>query len=629
MSRIAGLHRPADPRPSEDRGMVRRMLLCHAGIVEILSGPQGALGRITPSDRIIGGGAAEAAGLQVVLDGRILNAAELRTELADVPPGDASLFLMLFRQHGMAGALARVTGDFAIAVLDPSAGRLWLARDRFGVKPLYWTPVSGGIAFASQPRSLLMLPGVSAETDPSFVARFAASHYRTFDNDPGSSPYCDIRQLPAATTLEIAAGGLKAPAVYWRLEDNGDFTASEAELAEAYRAQLLRAVRQRVAAAARPVFTLSGGLDSSSVLCTAVELAGAPQQAVSCVYTDNLYDERNEIQDVIAGKVANWYPIEIGNHIDVTSIVASQVRLHDEPVATATWLSHLLLVERMAEQGFDAVFGGLGGDELNAGEYEYFPMHFADLRAAGDEQALAHEMACWAANHDHPVHRKNVSRGEDLMARLTDPAVPGGCRPDRARMLRYLGALRRDYFDLEAFVPVMDRPFRSYLKNRAFQDMARETLPCCLRAQDRHCAALGIESVNPFLDHELVEFMFQVPGVLKIRDGITKRLLRFAMRGILPEATRNRVKKTGWNAPAHMWFSDRVLADLRDRVTSIKFRERGIYDPAAVMKIIDDHLRIVATQAQEETHMMFLWQLVNLDSWLDSIEERVTGCTAG
>jgi asparagine synthase (glutamine-hydrolysing) len=216
------------------------------------------------------------------------------------------------------------------------------------------------------------------------------------------------------------------------------------------------------------------------------------------------------------------------------------------------------------------------------------------------------------------------------MARLTDPEVPGRCRPDRVRMLRYAGALRRDYFDLETFAPVMDRLFRSYLKNRAFQDMARETLPCCLRAQDRHCAALGIESANPFLDHKLVEFMFQVPGVFKIRDGITKRLLRAAMIGILPEATRNRVKKTGWNAPAHVWFADdRVLVDLRDRVSSKKFRERGIYDPAAVTAIIDDHLRIVANQAQDENHMMFLWQLVNLDSWLDSIEERVTSCSAG
>jgi asparagine synthase (glutamine-hydrolysing) len=127
--------------------------------------------------------------------------------------------------------------------------------------------------------------------------------------------------------------------------------------------------------------------------------------------------------------------------------------------------------------------------------------------------------------------------------------------------------------------------------------------------------------VNPFLDHELVEFMFGIPGNLKIRDGITKQLLRLAMIGILPEATRMRVKKTGWNAPAHVWFSQRALQELRDRVRSSTFRERGIYDSEAVMAVIDDHARIVESATAEENHMMFLWQLLNLETWLDASSE--------
>jgi len=206
-------------------------------------------------------------------------------------------------------------------------------------------------------------------------------------------------------------------------------------------------------------------------------------------------------------------------------------------------------------------------------------MHFADLRAAGEEATLAHEIACWAQHHDHPVHRKDAAAGAALMARLTDPAVPGRCLPDRARMLRYAHVLRPGFFDLAAYEPVMDSPFPSYLKNRAFQDMFRETLPCCLRAQDRHGAALGIETVNPFLDHELVEFMFRVGGKLKIRDGVTKQLLRLATVGILPEVTRTRVKKTGWNAPAHVWFSKRALGELRDLSRGLRpalLQDRGL-----------------------------------------------------
>lgn len=597
------------------------MLDRYGGKVELLSGQHGTLGRIGRPNQASGADICETSASTIVLDGRILNASELRAAVPSARPGDAALIAALVDRHGMSLALTHLSGDFALAVLDRTSGRLWLARDRFGVRPLYWTPVTGGVAFASQPRSLLMLPGVSTEPDPSFVARFAASHYRTFDNDPEASPYRAIRQLPAGCALEIGPHGPGSLVRYWQLEDRGDFERPAAELAEAYRAHLLRAVRQRLDAATRPVFTLSGGLDSSSVLCGAVELTGEPQQAVSCVYIDTVYDEREEIRDVVATKVAQWHAVEIGNDIDIAAIVARQVRLHDEPVATATWLSHLLLAERMAGQGFSTLFGGLGGDELNAGEYEYFPMHFADLRAAGEEAALAHEMVCWAQHHDHPVHRKDAAAGAALMARLTDPAVPGRCRPDRARMMRYAHVLRPGFFDLAAYEPVMDSPFPSYLKNRAFQDMFRETLPCCLRAQDRHGAALGIETINPFLDHELVEFMFRVGGKVKIRDGVTKQLLRLATVDILPEATRTRVKKTGWNAPAHVWFSKRTLADLHDRVRSAAFRDRGIYDPGAVMALIADHVRIVESSAPGENHMMFLWQLLNLECWLDAIGE--------
>jgi asparagine synthase (glutamine-hydrolysing) len=119
--------------------------------------------------------------------------------------------------------------------------------------------------------------------------------------------------------------------------------------------------------------------------------------------------------------------------------------------------------------------------------------------------------------------------------------------------------------------------------------------------------------------------MFRVPGMLKIRDGITKRLLRRAMTGILPEATRTRVKKTGWNAPAHLWFSGPSLDSLRDRVRSAAFRDRGIYDPSAVMAVIEDHARIVESGTTEENHMMFLWQVLNLESWLDAVADIAYG----
>lgn len=558
--------------------------------------------------------------LQVVLDGHVLNARELRKGLA-LPAGDVALIATLYRQKGFEGMLSQLVGDFAIAIYDAAASTLWLGRDRFGVKPMYFTTLpSGALAFASQPSALLALSGVSVEPNRAFVARFAGMHYRTFDNAPAESPYRMISQLPAAHSVASVNGALGDARAYWEIRQQDDWTQSEDVLAELYRDLLFTAVHRRVDAAAKPAFTLSGGLDSSSVVCSAAAVSGRKQAAFSSVYVDATFDERDEIADVVHDRVSSWTPVEIPNQIGLFDIVSDMVRVHDEPVATATWLSHFLLAKQVAGGGYDALFGGLGGDELNAGEYEYFPMYFADLRAAGRTADLDVEIRAWAEHHDHPIFRKNHQTAVEMMDRMTDPKVRGRCLPDMRRMLRYADTVRNEYFDLATFVPVMDTPFDSYLKNRTYQDMFRETLPCCLRAEDRQCSAAGMEHFDPFLDHTVVEFMYRVPGGLKIRQGVTKQLLRRAMAGILPEATRTRIKKTGWNAPAHRWFDGPALEALRDMVGSDSFRRHGVYDPKRVMAVIDDHVRILATGANQENHMMFLWQMLNLELWLTHLD---------
>jgi asparagine synthase (glutamine-hydrolysing) len=303
------------------------------------------------------------------------------------------------------------------------------------------------------------------------------------------------------------------------------------------------------------------------------------------------------------------------------------VRIHDEPVATATWLSHDVVASRTATDGFTALFGGLGGDELNAGEYEYFPFFFADLKAQGREAELDAEIAAWSRFHDHPIYQKTPQVARDFMERLVDPASLGRCLPDERRLFRYANAVDPQFFELASFRPAMEAPFKSYLKNRTFQDVFRETLPCCLRAEDRQCTALGLQHFDPFLDRHLFEFMYSVPGTLKIKGGLTKRLLRTSMRGILPEATRTRVAKVGWNAPAHKWFATRNLSDLRDMVASRVFRERGIYRLDEVERLLNEHVEIVGSGVAKENHMMFLWQLANLELWLQAIPELAASDT--
>lgn len=566
---------------------------------------------------------ARAGQIIVVMDGHVLNADELIPLRQSLQTNEAGLFIDLYRKHGFEGALQRVNGDFAVALYDGQSETLWLGRDRVGHRPLYYAEMPSGVAFASQPGALLTLNEVPIEVNRRFVAVFAGSHYRYFDNDPEASPYANIRQVPAATILCFGNGARRASR-YWRLADQPEFPNTEQELAERYRDLLMDAVRRRLQACSNPAFTLSGGMDSSSVLSCAVQAAGRKLHAFSSVYTDKTYDESEDIRTFLNHKVEQWHPVKIEG-FDLFATVRNMVAAHDEPVATATWLSHYLLCDEIRRAGFDALFGGLGGDELNAGEYEYFIFHFADLAQAGRQTELAHEIECWARHHDHPIYRKSRDVAEDAIRRMTDGMRPGVVVPDERRMTRYYTAVSGDYYNLRSFHPVLEHPFSSWLKNRTYQDIFRETAPCCLRAEDRNCLAFDLDHADPFFDHRLVEFMLRVPGHLKIRDGVTKRLLREAMNGVLPEDTRRRIKKTGWNAPAHLWFSHDVLTQLQDLIGSQRFRERGLYEVKEVQRLLDEHVEIVQSGTSRENHMMFFWQLVNLEIWLQRLDEVRAG----
>jgi asparagine synthase (glutamine-hydrolysing) len=556
--------------------------------------------------------AADVDDVAVVVDGAIYNRAELGKFVAD-----AHLIADLYRRYRFEGMLTRLNGDFAIALYDRTENTLWLARDRLGVKPLYYAQNGEEFMFASRPWSLARLPEVGSSINCRFVAVFAAAHYRYFDNVPEESPYKRIAQLPAGHWLRCS-GGRCQTGRYWQLEDREDFDDTQEVLARQYRELLLSAVGLRFSPGENPAFTLSGGMDSSSVLASARYISEAPQPAISTVYSDKTFDESVEIRPMLAHAVSRWHAVLV-DRPDVFALVQRMIAVNDEPVATATWLSHFLLCEYARGQGFGSLFGGLGGDELNAGEYEYFFFHFADLAHARRTQQLQLEIQHWAEHHDHPIYRKSPAVAAAVMARCTDPKVPGRCLPDLVRLQRYYPALQRDFYDVERFTPAMEAPFSSYLKTRSFQDLTRETAPCCLRAEDRQTQAFGLENHLPFFDYRLVEFMFRVPGAMKIKDGVTKTLLRQSMQGILPEETRTRVKKTGWNAPAHLWFSGEGKTQLYDLIGSRAFRERGIYDVVQVRRILEEHDDTVMSGVVRENHMMFLWQLVNIELWLQSL----------
>ena len=251
---------------------------------------------------------------QVALDGAIHN-----LDPAGLPD--------LIDRHGVAGALERCNGEFALAATDRRDGTTWLARDRVGVRFLYYAHAGDRLAFAARPRPLLGLEWVSKEIDRVYAGLVAGSHYRTFDNDQSSSPYRDIRQVPPGHLLRFAAGEVRVEP-WWRLTEQEDLDEPEEELAERYRELLLDAVGIRVASAPSPAWTLSGGMDSSTVLACAVQALGGRQHAFSSVYGDSEYDESEDIKTMLDAAVEEWHAIAVHDP-DVLGLVEEMIDAHD------------------------------------------------------------------------------------------------------------------------------------------------------------------------------------------------------------------------------------------------------------------------------------------------------------
>jgi len=560
--------------------------------------------------------------LTLVLDGYVYNPEDFPAP--NGPASDAALLLSAIDRFGIEDALARVNGDFALAVHDQRSGELRLARDRFGIRPLYHTirertdNRDRPAAFASRPKALLALPWVPRDPDPAFLLAAAATHYRIPDTDPVRSPFAAIAQVPAGHVVTLTDGIAECR----RFADISANPSTEEDAdaqREAYLDLLRDAVERRLAHAASPAFTLSGGLDSSAVAAMAKRITGAPQAAISSVHKDKTYDEHDEIKDIVDAGLVDWHPVEIDDP-DLFPLLERMSAFHDQPIPTVTWLSHYLLAEKIREKGYESIFGGLGGDEQHAGEYDYFFYHFADLKRAGRDQTLQHEISEWIRHHDHPVFRKSAQVAERTIAMLTDPDTPGRCRVNTDLLFRYKHLLNPELGNLESLAPTYQASSDSYLSSHMRNELLFNTMPCCLRAGNRNAAHLGLEEFHPFLDHRLMGFMLALPGGRKIRDGVTKVFARETYEGLLPDATRGRIKKTGWNAPAHQWFSGNGRDALMDLVSSEPFASRGIYDPSALRSLIDEHQDIVTAQDGREDHMMVLWQIVTLEFWLRSVD---------
>lgn len=559
--------------------------------------------------------------LCIVYNGEVYNHLALRGELEALgcrfrTRCDTETVLQLYAAHGFR-APQHLRGMFAFAIWDRARREVFLVRDRFGVKPLYYvlTP-DGSLYFASEIKALLAANAVTAELNASMLPDYLANHAPSGTE----TLFAGVRRLPPATTLRWHDGVVQLES-YWDLRDafeSGErAVGSERDLVAEFASRFREAVRLRLMADVPLGVFLSGGIDSAAIAATMSDLVDAPVRTFSVAFADR---EANEL--AYARLVAQRFNTE--HHevvVSPTDFVAHLARLvwqEDEPIAHPASIP-LYFVSRLAAEHVKVVLTGEGSDEMLAG-YGRYRTTVYNLAVGRRYEELTPgplrtivRAAIGAASRRTRLGRKLTRTALYLPADITSLYFENFAVFSRAwqrEMLRperwaQIGTPEPNPYAAQTahFNALADR---SLLARLLYVD-AKTYLHELLMKQDQMSMAASIESRVPFLDHPLAEFAATLPDRLKLHGWTTKYILRQAMRDFLPPVILER-RKMGFPVPIARWLrsSYRWLID-----------EYVLGERAAARHLFESHVvrRLVAAHDAGENHSERLWALINLEIW--------------
>ncbi len=536
-------------------------------------------------------------------NGEIYNFRALRTGLETLgerfaSESDGEVAHRLLRREGASG-LVRLEGMFALALWTEEEGRLLLARDRIGIKPLYYAVRPEGLAFASQPRALLTLPSISARLDPEALSDYLSYGYVPFDR----SIFAGIRKLPAAHRLlyEPATGRLEIEP-YWRLER---FTpAAGGDDVVDLRERLEGAVRSHLVSDVPVGAFLSGGLDSSTVVALAARQSPRPLPTFAVAYRDgSLSDvEHARLAAKAFGTEHREKLLDVG---DLATALERAAEIYDEPLYDSRALA-MVELSRICRESVKVVLSGDGGDEVFGG----YGWHQTALRYEEMRRRLGslHPLFTLADRAlQGPASRiPRLSRAAGA-ARLIGPDFPSRYFPVRGFFYRseQERVLGRAPEDPAWLIRRFDRPDLPLVHRLLYLDLHTYLPDNGLALVDRSTMALGLEARVPLLDRELIEYAFALPPDRLMRPGATKVAFREAVSPWLPEAIATR-PKAGFSPPFKRWVGGAGREASLTALERGRLAADGVIDPRGVRALIE-----AGTQRRHGK----LWLLLCLEAW--------------
>lgn len=571
----------------------------------------------------------EEGSLQVVFNGEIYNFLNLRGELISkghhfATRSDTEVLVHLYEELGDR-LVERLRGMFAFALWDGRKRRLLLARDRVGLKPLYYYRDEEKLLFASEIKGILAFPGVPREIDLE-----ALEDYLSYGVIPGDrSIFEGIRKLPPAHVLAVDERNWSAaPRRYWRLDAEPDEGRSVDEWSEALRAKLAETVKAHLIADVPVGAFLSGGLDSSAVVALAAPFVGEPIQTFSVGFEEDQFSELPYARRV-AKRFGTRHVEEIVTPRAVESLDAL-VHHFDEPFADSSAVATLCLAQVAARQ-VKVVLSGDGGDEAFGGYTRYGQ----DLREAAWRRRFPAWMRrtllrgaarCWPKADWLP----RALRVKTALTNLSlDPAEAYAntiaiCRGSMRRAL--LNADVRRALDGHCPEAAVTSAFRTSpddpLRGMICADVAMLLPDDFLTKVDRASMAVGLEVRPPLVDHEFLELAAKVPSRLKVHNGETKWIFKQMCKSLLPDEIVFR-RKQGFEIPVDQWLRGPLREQFVSSVLEKHGRLASHIDTQFADRLYRAHLR------RTGRHGAVLWSLLVLGRWMDKyLGSSALHCTA-
>jgi asparagine synthase (glutamine-hydrolysing) len=551
----------------------------------------------------------------VVFNGEIYNYQELRRDLLArghrfATNSDTETLVHLYEEQGPEG-LRRLRGMFAYAIWDARRRRIFLARDRFGKKPLYYSVLPEGLYFGSELKCL-HTAGVPSEIDTEALRLFFQF---TYIPEPLTC-FRAVRKLPAGSWLTYDANGTVRQGRYWQFptpvaETPADF--SEANACAQLREKFDESVRIRMIADVPLGAFLSGGIDSSSVVASMALASPEPVRTFSIGFEESAY---NELE--YAAMVARQYRTdhhEIVVRPDAVDLVSRLVQHFDEPFGDSSAIP-TFIVSEFAVQHVKVALSGDGGDELFAG-YDRFQA-LDKLRKLDRVPQGLRAFISWAADRlPYSAYGKNylhmLSRPTALERYFESNFAPWFLRHE---LLQKDWMLPADSAYLMRSLADFLLPDGADLLSQALFFETTQNLPGDMLVKvDRMSMANSLEVRCPLLDHELGEFAAGIPNAWKIKNGQGKYILLRALGDRLPPPLLTR-HKMGFGVPLASWFRGALRPFLWDHLTSASFTGRAMVSPAFVERMLLEH----DSGRRDNSH--WLWSLLMLELWFRQLQRQ-------